>query len=98
MHLLRWTLVFALCVSWKLLEAQNIEEINSNKGIYFDEVGRVLFYPKKRKIVIYINLEPKRELWKQTIIHETLYNFVKRLKVKAGSITHTEYILINIRD
>jgi hypothetical protein len=38
--------------------------------MYFDEVGTIVFYPTKWKVVTYINLEPTRELWKQTKIHQ----------------------------
>jgi hypothetical protein len=40
-----------LCVWRKLLQAQTIEEIKSETGIYFDEIGTVLFYPMKWKVV-----------------------------------------------
>jgi hypothetical protein len=38
-------------IFWKLLHAQTIEETNSETGIYFDEVGSVVFYPMKWKVV-----------------------------------------------
>jgi hypothetical protein len=63
-------IVVRLFVWWKLLQAQTIEEVKSETGIYFDEVGTVSFYPMKWKVVTYINPEPTRELWKQTKIHQ----------------------------
>jgi hypothetical protein len=52
-------------------------------GIYFDEVGTVLFYPMKWKVVTYINLEPTRGLWKQTKIHQRKVNeFCQKIRNK----------------
>jgi hypothetical protein len=64
--------MITLFVWWKLLQAQTIEDIKSETGIYFDEIGTVSFYPMKWKVVTYINLEPtrERELWRQTKIHQ----------------------------
>ncbi|PNF16929.1 hypothetical protein B7P43_G03694 [Cryptotermes secundus] len=39
MQTLKWTLIITLIIWWKLLQAQNIEEVQSETGIYFDEVG-----------------------------------------------------------
>jgi hypothetical protein len=70
-------------VWWRLLQGQTIEEINSKTGIYFDEVGTISFYPMKWKVITYINLEPARELWKQTKIHQRKVNeFCQKSKDK----------------
>jgi hypothetical protein len=70
MQLLKWVLVITLCVWRKLLHAQTIEETKSETGIYFNEIGTLFFYPMKWKIITYVNLEPTRELWKQTKIQQ----------------------------
>ena len=70
MELFKWTIAITCCIFWKLLYAQTVEEIESKSGIYFDEVGTVLFYPMKWRVITYINLEPTRELWRQTKIHQ----------------------------
>jgi hypothetical protein len=83
MELFKWIIAITLCVFWKLLHAQTIEETNSKSGIYFDEVGTVLFYPMKWKVVTYINLEPTRELWKQTKSHQIkVSEFCQKIKDK----------------
>jgi hypothetical protein len=70
MQLRKWILAIKLCIGWRLLQGQTIEKIDSKTGIYFDEIGTVLFYPTRWKVVSYIDLEPTRELWKQTKIHQ----------------------------
>jgi hypothetical protein len=65
-HKLILICILTLIVWWKPLQAQEIQEINSKTGIYFDEVGTVQFFPTKWKVITYINLEPTRELWRQT--------------------------------
>jgi hypothetical protein len=66
---------------WRLLQAQTIQEMNSKTGIYFDQVGTILFYPTKWKVVTYINLEPTRELWKQTKLQQRrVADFCKKIK------------------
>ncbi|PNF23406.1 hypothetical protein B7P43_G12246 [Cryptotermes secundus] len=83
MELFKWTLAITLCIFWELLNAQTVEEIQSKSGIYFDEVGTVLFYPMKWKVVTYINLEPTRELWKQTKSHQRKASeFCQKIKDK----------------
>jgi hypothetical protein len=54
-----------------------------NTGIYFDEVGTIVFYPMKWKVITYINLEPTRELWKQTKVHQRkVMEFCQKIKDK----------------
>jgi hypothetical protein len=44
----------------------------------------------KLKIVTYIELEPTRELWRQTkILQRKITEFVRKLKIKNGIITRT---------
>jgi hypothetical protein len=84
MQLLRWILIIAFCTWWKLLQGQTVNELESKTGIYFDEVGAVLFYPTKWKIVTYINLEPTRELWKQTKAHhKRIVEFCQKIRDKS---------------
>jgi hypothetical protein len=68
---------------WRLLQGQTIDEIDSKTEIYFDEIGTVLFYPMRWKIVTYISLQLTRELWKQTKIHQRKVNeFCQKIKDK----------------
>jgi hypothetical protein len=61
-----------------------IQEVESNTGIYFDEIGTVLFYPMKWKVITYTDLEPTRELWKQTKIHQRKVNdFCQNIRNKS---------------
>jgi hypothetical protein len=60
-----------------------VYEVQSRTGIYFDEVGTVIFFPMKWKVVTYINLEPTRELWRQTKIHQKrVLEFFQKIKSK----------------
>jgi hypothetical protein len=97
MQLRKWILVITVCTWWRLLQNQSIEKVESNTGIYFDEVGTIAFYPMKWKVVTYINLEPTREIWKQTKVHQRKeWNFVRKQKTKIGIITQIEWRLDNI--
>jgi hypothetical protein len=42
-----------------------IASIDSPTGLYFDEMGQILFYPTQWKVVSYVNLKPTQMLWKQ---------------------------------
>jgi hypothetical protein len=76
-------LTVTLCIWWRMLQGQTIDEVDSRTGIYFDEIGTVLFCPMKWKVVIYINLEPTRELWKQTKAHQRkITEFCQKIKDK----------------
>jgi hypothetical protein len=75
--------VVTLCLWWRLLQGQTVDEIDSKTGIYFDEVGVVIFYPTKWKIVTYIDLEPTYELWKQIKFHQRkISEFCQKIKDK----------------
>jgi hypothetical protein len=66
---------------WDLLQGQTINKVESKTGVYFDKVGTVFFYPTKWKIVTYINLEPTRELWRQTKSQQRKANeFCQKIK------------------
>jgi hypothetical protein len=83
MQLRKWILVITVCTWWRLLQSQSIEKVESNTGIYFDEVGTIAFYPMKWKVVTYIDLEPTRELWKQTKVHQRkVMEFCQKTKDK----------------
>jgi hypothetical protein len=83
MQMHKCTILITFCLWWKLLQSQTVQEINSKTGIYFDEVGIVRFYPTRWTVVTYINLEPTRELWKQTKIHQRkIMNFCQKIKDK----------------
>jgi methyl-accepting chemotaxis protein len=46
-------------------------------------MGTIFFYPTKWKVVTYINLEPTRELWKQTKTHQKkIADFCRKIKDK----------------
>jgi hypothetical protein len=83
MQLLKWTITLVLIKWYNVLQAQEVNEIQSKTGIYFDEVGTLIFYPMKWKVVTYINLEPTRELWRQTKIHQNrVSEFCQKIKSK----------------
>jgi hypothetical protein len=68
---------------WKLLQGQTIQELGSKTGLYFDDIGTIMFYPTKWKVVTYINLGPTKELWRQTKEHQRkIVNFCKQIKDK----------------
>jgi hypothetical protein len=73
-----------ICLWWKQAQSQTVQEVSSKTGLYFDEIGTILFYPTKWKVVTYINLEPTRELWKQTKTHQKkISEFCKKIKNKS---------------
>jgi hypothetical protein len=81
MHLLKWSLILTPCIWWRLLQAQTIQEMNSKTGMYFDQVGTMLFYPTKWKVVTYFDLVPTRELWKQTKLQQRrVADFCEKIK------------------
>ena len=83
MQLCKWILLITFCMWWRLLQGQTIDEVESKTGIYFDEMGTIFFYPMKWKVVTYINLEPTRELWKQTKIHQRkVTDFCQKIRNK----------------
>jgi hypothetical protein len=68
---------------WVITRAQTVQEVKSKTGLYFDEIGTMKFYPTKWKVVTYINLEPTRELWKQTKTHQRkIIDFCRKIKDK----------------
>jgi hypothetical protein len=70
-----------LYAQWRKLQAQSVQEIKTNAGLYFDEMGTVSFYPSKWKVITYVNLEPTRELWRQTEGHQRkIADFCKKIK------------------
>ena len=73
MKLLRtWTVIFMIIFLWweKQVHTQEVKPLELRAGIYFDEIGTIFFYPMQWKVVSYINLEPTRDLWKQTKDHQ----------------------------
>jgi methyl-accepting chemotaxis protein len=83
MQLLGCSVILTICVWWTLLHAQTIETINSKTGIYFDELGTIIFYPVKWKVITYIDLEPTQELWRQTKNHQRkISDFCQKIKEK----------------
>jgi hypothetical protein len=77
----KWIITLTLCFWWNQLQGQTVDDINSRTGIYFDEVGTLLFYPMRWKVVTYINLEPTHELWRQTKIHRRqITDFCQKVK------------------
>jgi len=47
-----------------------VTQINSQAGIYFDEMGQIPFYTTQWKIVSYADLRPVRLLWRQVKEHQ----------------------------
>jgi hypothetical protein len=83
MHLFKWILLITLYAQWRTLQAQTVQEIESKAGLYFDEMGTVSFYPTKWKVITYVNLEPTRELWRQTKNYQRkIADFCKKIKNK----------------
>jgi hypothetical protein len=78
----KWTITLVLINLYNVLQAQEVNEIQSKTGIYFDEVGTLIFYPMKWKVVTYINLKPTRELWRQTKIQQKrVSEFCQKIKL-----------------
>jgi len=48
-----------------------INQIHSQAGIYFDEMGQVLFYTTQWKMVSYADLRPVQLQWRQVKEHQT---------------------------
>jgi hypothetical protein len=68
---------------WVITRAQTVQEVKSKTGLYFDEIGTMIFYPTKWKVVTYINLEPSRELWKQAKTQQRkIIDFCSKIKDK----------------
>ena len=42
-----------------------ITQINSQSGLYFDEMGQIFLYTTQWKIVSYADLKPVQLLWRQ---------------------------------
>ena len=64
------TLMLIMILHWGYTKAQEVEPIETETGIYFDEIGIMRFYPIQWKVVSYINLEPTRNLWQSTKSHQ----------------------------
>lgn len=47
-------------------EEAQVTTISSKTGIYFDHIGFVYFYPSEWSLVTYVDLNPIRDLWKNT--------------------------------
>ena len=47
-----------------------ITPIESQTGLYFDEIRQIFFYPTQWKVVSYVNLKPTQFLWKQVKAHQ----------------------------
>jgi hypothetical protein len=45
-------------------------QINSQAGLYFDEMGQILFYTTQWKIVSYADLKPVQLQWRQVKDHQ----------------------------
>lgn len=59
----------ALLWWWEMANGQEVKQLQSQTGIYFDKAGTIYFYLMQWKVVSYINLEPIKELWKSTKEH-----------------------------
>jgi len=47
-----------------------LTQTNSHTGLYFDEIGQVLFYTTQWKIVSYADLKPAQLQWRQVKEHQ----------------------------
>jgi hypothetical protein len=61
----RLVVVVSVMITWRHAQAQQIEPLTSEAGIYFDEVGTISFSPMTWKVVSYLNLQPTRDLWRK---------------------------------
>jgi hypothetical protein len=58
-----------------------ITSIESQAGLYFDEVGNIFFYPTQWKIISYVDLKPTQRLWKQIKTHQVqIANYCKKVQ------------------
>ena len=48
-----------------------ITQIESQTGLYFDELGQIFFCPTQWKVVSYVNLKPTLLMWKQVKTHQS---------------------------
>jgi hypothetical protein len=67
---------------WNFLNTQDQETrkseptttpISFQTGIYFDEMGQILFYTTQWKVVNYANLKPVQIKWKQVKEHQSKF-------------------------
>jgi hypothetical protein len=49
-----------------LSKGSQITQITSQTSVYFDNIGSIYFSPTERSLVIYVDLRPVKDLWKQT--------------------------------
>lgn len=71
MRFSQWVAVLILWRTMNLTEISTEAEpkftpITSGTGIYFDHIGMINFYPVEWKLVVYVDLLPTKNLWKQT--------------------------------
>ena len=64
-----WILLSNVATLCELVQTQQTEPLASDAGIYFDEAVMISFYPMTWKVVIYLNLQPTRDLWRKVKGH-----------------------------
>jgi len=73
---LRWLLITATLIGWWTFITHTekisptLTQINSQAGLYFDEIGQILFYTTQWKIVSYADLKPVQLQWRQVKEHQ----------------------------
>ena len=74
---LRWLIITTTLMGWWNFITQTekigptLTQINSQTGLYFDEIGQTLFYTTQWKIVSYADLKPVQLQWKQVTENQT---------------------------
>jgi hypothetical protein len=73
---IRWAVITTTLVGWWVFICTQdtnltITHINSQAGLYFDEMGQILFYTANWKIISYADLKPAELQWRQVKEHQT---------------------------
>jgi hypothetical protein len=84
---------------WRIcIDFRKLNEVTIGDSYPLPNIRDILdkFYPTKWKVVTYINLEPTRELWKQTRTHQgKILSSARKSKIKIGITTQTASLLTN---
>jgi hypothetical protein len=72
---MRWAPITTTLMGWWVFICTQdtnptITQINSQAGLYFDEMGQILFYTTQWKIIRYADLKPVHLQWKQVKEHQ----------------------------
>lgn len=61
-----WINVIILTWWWTHLQGQDVQPLDKNSGIYYEQAGVLQLYPLKWKVISYVNVEPTLKLWQST--------------------------------